>query len=71
MIQKGVQAQGTSTAQLKNELEENCMGYVLITCAEPSEDGKIQIELSYGGDVTLALYLVDSAKHFFEVQEGP
>lgn len=69
MIQKGVKVKEQSTHQLRNELDKDFMGYVLITCAEPSEDGKMQIELSFGGDTTLASYLVDSAKEFFEGQE--
>ncbi len=36
--------------------------YVLITCSEPSEDGKIEVEMTYEGDATLAEYLLQSAQ---------
>ena len=35
--------------------------YVLITCKEPSLDGEMEVEMSYGGDPILAAYLVESA----------
>ena len=36
--------------------------YVLITCGQPSEDGKMQVEMTYEGDVSLAAYLIESAQ---------
>ena len=47
---------------VKKELEENNACYVLITCGHPSQDGKMQIEMTYQGDPTLAAYLVESAQ---------
>lgn len=38
--------------------------YVLITCEEPSEDGKMQVEMTYEGDACLAAYLIESAQGF-------
>ncbi len=40
--------------------------YVLITCGEPSEDGKMQVEMTYEGDEVLAAYLIESARGFIE-----
>jgi hypothetical protein len=43
--------------------------YVLITCEEPSEDGKIQVEMTYEGDATLAAYLLQGAQSFIDEHE--
>jgi hypothetical protein len=40
--------------------------YVLITCGQPSEDGKMQVEMTYEGDATLAAYLIESAQGLIE-----
>lgn len=37
-------------------------GYVLITCAKPDNEGKMEIEMTYGGDPTLAHMLIDGAQ---------
>lgn len=42
-------------------LNENAC-YVLITCGQPSADGKMQVEMTYEGDVSLAAYLIESAQ---------
>ena len=41
---------------------------VLITCGEPSEDGKMQVEMVVEGDTCLAAYLIESAQGFIEQQ---
>jgi hypothetical protein len=46
-------------------MEKNAC-YVLITCKEPKEDGKMDVELIYEGDATLAAYLLESAQSFIE-----
>jgi hypothetical protein len=43
--------------------------YVLITCGEPAEDGKMQVEMTYEGDASLASFLVDSAQEIIGNQE--
>jgi hypothetical protein len=48
-------------------LEENAC-YVLITCGKPSEDGKMQVEMTYEGDVSLAAYLIESAQGLLDTQ---
>jgi hypothetical protein len=40
--------------------------YVLITCSEPSSDGKMEVEMNYEGDETLAAFLVDNASQIFD-----
>lgn len=54
-------------------LPEKNACYVLITCGEPSEDGKIAVEMTYEGDAVLAAYLLESAQWQFEPQDesGP
>ncbi len=43
--------------------------YVLITCGQPSEDGKMQVEMIYEGDVSLAAYLIESAQGLLDNHE--
>ncbi len=45
--------------------QENNACFILITCKEPSADGKMQVDLSYEGDTSLASYLIDNAQDFF------
>ena len=47
---------------VKKALAKNNVCYVLITCGEPSEDGKMQVEMTYEGDECLAAYLIESAQ---------
>ena len=44
--------------------------YILITCGEPSEDGKMQVEMTYEGDALLAAYLLESAQGMIEHKES-
>jgi hypothetical protein len=46
-------------------LEKNTC-YVLITCSAPSEDGKMEVEMTYEGDASLAAYLIESAQGLIE-----
>jgi hypothetical protein len=48
-------------SQLKQFLADNNECYVLITCGKPTKDGKMQVEMTYEGDATLAAYLIESA----------
>jgi hypothetical protein len=45
--------------------KEDLACFILITCKEPSLEGKMQVEMSYEGDSNLASYLVDNAQEFF------
>ena len=51
---------------IKKNLKKNNACYVLITCSQPSQDGKMQVELNYSGDENLASYLIDGAQDVFE-----
>lgn len=61
-----------SLDKIKKILSENNACYVLITCADPTQDGEMQVEMSYGGDEVLAAYLIDNAQQVFDdrSQEG-
>ena len=54
---------------LKDALAKKHVCYVLITCGAPSEDGNMQVEMSYEGDATLAAYLLQGAQSFIDEQE--
>jgi hypothetical protein len=51
---------------IKKALSENSTCYVLITCTEASKDGKMEVEMTYGGDPILAAYLVESAQNIID-----
>ncbi|MBF8262688.1 MAG: hypothetical protein HW387_353 [Parachlamydiales bacterium] len=55
-----------SLEQIRNALKENNACYVLITCTDPTSDGKMNVEMSYDGDEVLASYLVDNAQQVFD-----
>jgi hypothetical protein len=54
--------------ELKKALSEKNSCYVLITCGEPTQDGKMQVEMSYDGDPILAAFLVESAHNIIDTQ---
>jgi hypothetical protein len=45
-------------------------GYVLVTCRPPNRKGKMEVEVSYDGDIDLASYLVDGAQGYLEQEQG-
>jgi hypothetical protein len=47
-------------------LSQTNTAYVLITCGEPSKDGKMQVEMTYQGDEGLASYLLESAQRIID-----
>lgn len=53
---------------LRKALTEDNECYVLITCSKPSDSGKMQVELTFEGDESLAAYLVETAKDTFHDQ---
>jgi len=55
-----------SLEEIKDALKKKHACYVLITCSEPSKEGKMEVEMSYDGDESLAAYLTESAGGFFE-----
>lgn len=44
------------------EAVNNSSCYVLITCGQPSENGEMQVEMTYSGDPSLASLLVLNAQ---------
>ncbi len=57
-----------SSQDLRNALAEKNACYVLITCGEPTEDGKMEVEMTFEGDASLAAYLLESAQGLIESQ---
>jgi hypothetical protein len=55
-----------SLDEIRKSLSENNACYVLITCAAPSADGKMNVQMFYDGDEVLASYLVDNAQQAFD-----
>lgn len=45
--------------------------YVLITCGEPTEDGRMHVEMTYEGDSLLAAYLLENAQSILDDQLTP
>lgn len=43
---------------------------IMISCNEPSEDGKMQVEMTCEGDEILAAYLLENAQSILDNQ-GP
>lgn len=70
MMRKEKNPRELSLQSIKKVLSQNNACYVLITCGEPSEDGKMQVEMSYDGDECLAAYLIESAQNVFEHQQN-
>ncbi len=50
-------------------LKEDQACCIVITCGQPSADGKMSVEMSYEGDPILASYLLENAQGFIEHNE--
>ena len=59
---------GRAMIQKILEKQQNA-AYVLITCAAPTEDGRMEVELTFDGDEDLAAYLIESAHGVIGVEE--
>ena len=57
-----------SKQDLRQLLAERNACFVLITCGEPTNEGKMEVELTYEGDDSLAAYLIESAHGLIENQ---
>lgn len=53
----------------REALAKKHLCYVLITCGAPSDDGKMQVEMTYEGDATLAAFLLQGAQSFVDEQD--
>ncbi len=58
-----------SRKHLQEVLDKDPSCYVLITCGQPTEDGQMQVEMTYQGDATLAAYLLQGAQMFIDQEE--
>ena len=56
--------------KIKEYLAENNLCYVLLTCSRPSEEGEMQMEMSYEGEDHVASYLIESAHEIIFGREG-
>lgn len=52
--------------RLRNTLSKKHACYVLITCDEPTDDGNMQVQMTYEGDVALAAYLLQGAQSIMD-----
>jgi hypothetical protein len=53
-------------SKMKEKLGAKWSCCVLITCTEPEENGKMEVEMTFEGDEMLAAFLVDNAAQVFE-----
>ena len=60
---------GNMTHEKVKNLLKGHMGYVLVTCSSPNKKGKMEVEVSYEGDVDLASYLVQGAAGYMENEQ--
>jgi hypothetical protein len=60
--------QQSAKERLLKTLAKDHTCYVLITCSDPDELGKLDVELTYDGDPTLAAYLLEGAQSFIDDQ---
>ena len=58
-----------SRLDIQKLLKEAPACYVLITCGEPTEDGNMQVEMTYQGERALAAYLLEGAQLFMDQEE--
>lgn len=58
-----------SRKHLQEALDKDPSCYVLITCGQPSEDGQMQVEMTYQGDAALASYLIQGAQSFMDQED--
>ena len=52
--------------EIKKALGDSCACYVLISCTTPNADGKMEVQMNYEGDESLAAYLVENASQVFD-----
>lgn len=58
-----------SRKHLQEALDKNPSCYVLITCGDPTEDGQMQVKMTYQGDAMLASYLLQGAQLYIDQEE--
>ncbi len=55
--------------RIKKMLTREYEGYVLVTCRPATNDGNMQVDMSYEGDPVLAAYLMDGAQRYLEEEQ--
>ncbi|MCH9609097.1 MAG: hypothetical protein S4CHLAM45_08600 [Chlamydiales bacterium] len=53
-----------SSSEFENKSDEAHACRILITCRKPKDDGKMDVEMTYEGDPTLASYLLERAQTY-------
>ncbi len=69
MVKQAPKSKKKMPTDVHKELAEQNACYVLITCGAPSVDGKMEVEMTYQGDASLAAYLIESAQGIMDHQE--
>lgn len=73
-LQKGLKKKSLSSFFknffLKTNEKKGCPStYVLITCSKPSNEGDMEVEMTYEGNEDLIAYLIENAGQFFHKNE--
>ncbi len=55
---------------LQQVLDKNPSCYVLISCGQPSENGQMQVEMTYQGDASLAAFLIQEAQFYMDAEDA-
>lgn len=55
--------------RIHDTLSKNHACYVLITCDEPTDDGNMQVQMTYEGDADLAAYLLQGAQSIIDERD--
>jgi len=53
-------------SKVKKAMGDDCACFVLISCSTPASDGKMNVEMNYEGDESLAAFLVENAAQVFD-----
>jgi hypothetical protein len=54
--------------KIKDAIGNRCACFVLISCSEPSHEGRMEVQMHFEGDETLAAFLVENAGQVFDEQ---
>lgn len=55
--------------EVQEVLKNNPSCYILIACGQPSEDGQMQVKMTYSGELALVSYLIRDAQCFLDEEE--
>jgi len=56
--------------QIKKLLKKDFKSYVLVTCKSTSQEGFMQVEMSYDGDSVLASYLIEGVQEHLDQENN-